>query len=1297
MNCEFDVKDSMQQGPGYNVLATDLSNRVGLDVRELSIVVKKSKGTSLIGGQREEKGQQLELGAQGKLILNDVSFLVKSGEFVALMGGSGSGKTTLLNVLSQRLNHTNKKLSFTGCIEYFVGGVSTRERPNAVINAYLLQNDIFLPGLTVFETLMFQADLRLASEVSRQEKLHLVNTLLELLELGHTKNQIILDFASHAVYLSGGEQRRISIAIQLLNKPSILFLDEPTSGLDASTSLKLIQILKKLASPEFGVTLIMSIHQPRPEITFLFDKICLLSKGGRMVYFGSVVDTGKYIPQLEKWLGEPLPKTDGFFLLLMHMSFKNSSTEEAEYLSNQRIDKLVDFWRYNYKTEASRCKLTAKEVKQQNILNAKLFLKDQCKINYLQEIIVLTKRSWLITLRDKASLVAFVIIPPIYAAILGWMFFKPTPDLSGIRQITSSMYVSLEVLCFAYMFLELERFWFADGTFFYRERKEISTSIPGFIISRRLSKLFLEDLPSSVSFAAILYFMWGLRTVNEEGHGDASYFFKFLAVCILVELLGMALSFFCFAVSPDLLLSNLIINVFYQVQNMSCGYFVNAKEMPVYVRWLKYCAFMWYAFGALTANQYTNWYGNCPYEHKDPRCEGYSGDHQLEVLGFPRGWVAEPIGILVCFFVGLLIAGGVGCYFKNMDSAMAKTKQNKGFNKIRNLDEEENNGDKFKDSSNTHDNISIDIVMENITLALTTPRYNIFRKRSSERVLLNKVSGVFRANTVNVIMGPSGGGKTTLLNFLAERLPRSSSFKPSGRIVLNGVQEVTPQELSEISAYVTQHDSCLIPTLTVRETLYYQAKLRLPKKEQGNIYEIVNSYIRKVGLVDCADTLVGSESLIGISGGEKRRVSIAIQLLSKPKVLFLDEPTSGLDSTTAMVIIELFDRLAKDENTTIIMTVHQPSENMFNVFETVLLLARGGHVLYNGNTENTSSYLAELGYPVPENKNVADHMLDLTTQTLGEDENSATSRVNELISRWLYRKKEEVDIVKDPIDILRFKRAGCPAYISLSTTTIRQFITSIRAIDVLVARAGQVIALGAVLALFYSPLKKNEAGIDNRLGLVQEILNFYFVGLVNNISLYPTERNIFYQEYRDKIYGVSVFSLGYLFNELPVEIISCLIFAALVVFPPGLPRNPGMFFSMFYTSFVALNCGESLGILFNSLFTHIGIATNVLSLLLMIAIFMGGTMATQLPGFFQGVNFVNPLRYGTALCAQLGFEGQTFSCNSPGCKERSGDSLLKSYGLESSVGPFIGALTACLIIYRLIGIFSVYIRVRHFI
>ena len=210
---------------------------------------------------------------------------------------------------------------------------------------------------------------------------------------------------------------------------------------------------------------------------------------------------------------------------------------------------------------------------------------------------------------------------------------------------------------------------------------------------------------------------------------------------------------------------------------------------------------------------------------------------------------------------------------------------------------------------------------------------NLFGQTKSTKTLLDNVTASFQANKVNVIMGPSGSGKTTLLNYLSNRLSRNSKFIALGSIRLNGIQEISRDQLSKISAYVTQHDSSLIEQLTVRETLYYQAKLRLPLDQHKFIPTIINKLIRQTGLVDCADTLIGSEYVKGISGGEKRRVSIAIQLLSRPKVLFLDEPTSGLDSSTAETILTLLGELAKENNTTIILTIHQPSEQLFYKFD----------------------------------------------------------------------------------------------------------------------------------------------------------------------------------------------------------------------------------------------------------------------------------------------------------------------------------------------------------------------------
>ena len=151
-------------------------------------------------------------------------------------------------------------MGFSGSVTYETSSLNKH-----IKHAYLLQTDIFCL-LTVWETLSTQADLRLPSYVAKQEKIELIEYILDVLELSHLKNTYVASFSLNASTLSGGEQRRVSLAIQMLSKPAILFLDEPTTGLDTSSSLKLVHVLKKLASPEYGITIILSIHQPRPEI-----------------------------------------------------------------------------------------------------------------------------------------------------------------------------------------------------------------------------------------------------------------------------------------------------------------------------------------------------------------------------------------------------------------------------------------------------------------------------------------------------------------------------------------------------------------------------------------------------------------------------------------------------------------------------------------------------------------------------------------------------------------------------------------------------------------------------------------------------------------------------------------------------------------------------------------------------------------------------------------------------------------------------------------------------------------------
>lgn len=1260
---------------GSSALRTAPEKRVSLDVNNLTVSVK-SKDT--------EKGDTP--------ILNKVSFDLPQHNMMAIMGGSGAGKTTLLNVLAQRININHKTLKFEGSCHYIT------ESKGKITTAYMQQEDVFLPGLTLKETLSYQAELRLP-DATRYERQELVDSLLLLLELGHRGNEIIKSFTNH-INLSGGEQRRTSLAIQLLNKPDLLFLDEPTTGLDTTSALTLVNVLRRLASPEIGITVIISIHQPRPEIASLFDKLCVLTRGGRLIFCDALIGAPDYFARLHKKGVVPDMDINGnsfaAFNAIMNMSVKSTRSVEEEARTSRTVDSLVREWHDSHTVEST---LSPEEERSNFKHNLSSFTTSQ-PLPFHRELYVLTRRTFVVSYRDRASLLALNGGSLMLAIILGWIFFQPDPDLSGIRSITSAMYVNLEVMGFAPLIMEIERLWAHDGVFFFKEYKENCVSIPGFIILRRAAKMFLEDVPLTFMFAAVTYFMFGLRYTDDNftSHASGEFFGVYLAVTFLMGSASFCSGMMCFALGADFSYSALLGSAFYQLQNSGCGYFVNAKYMPVYVRWVKYIAHFWYAFGAMTSNQYTDWRGACPYSWDDSRCDEYSGDYQLHTLGFPRNWIGLPIGILVAFWAGYQGIVWAALRFRNYDLSVAKQRKNKiGGSDSEAVDLSIMSSDSRDDEKDSHRGSEVNICVRDVSLSVKVRESKNPLKHRANRVLLDNVTANFKANAVNVIMGPSGGGKTTFLNLLAARLPKTSSFTRNGEIFINESTPVTPTELSKISAYVTQQDNLLIPQLTVRETLYYQAKLRLPVEEHPRIPAMINFLMRQTGLIDCADTPIGSQTVKGISGGEKRRVSIAIQLLGRPKVLFLDEPTSGLDTSTSETILKLLRELA-DNGTTIIMTIHQPSKEMFWSFDSMVLLARGGFVVYNGAVTHMPQYFESLGHPCPGNVNFADFVLDVVSLQMSETKEQSQNRVNYLIQSWKTNPMEKADYSGSmDLDLKRLEPVKVPPLMAFRIVYARTFKVSYRATDLMIARVGQPLVLAAVYALFFAPLKNTTAGISDRLGLTQCVINLYFCGLLNNLAIYPTQRDQFHQEFKDGAYGSSVFSLTYFLVELPFELVPCIIFSVLVVFGVGLPRNAGMFFAMLLTSVFCINAGESLGIICLSLVEHLGLATNILSNLVIVAVFMAGTMSLQMPPFFQAWNYLNPAKYAVSICMNLAFPGQTFTCNGGNCALDTGEAVLEYYGLKAKVGNAIGEFIACCAAYRIISAFLAWGRAKWFV
>jgi ABC-type multidrug transport system ATPase subunit len=205
------------------------------------------------------------------------------------------------------------------------------------------------------------------------------------------------------------------------------------------------------------------------------------------------------------------------------------------------------------------------------------------------------------------------------------------------------------------------------------------------------------------------------------------------------------------------------------------------------------------------------------------------------------------------------------------------------------------------------------------------------------------------------------------LNFLCRRLNGSltTRYRYSGELLFNNTRPTT-NVIRGLTSYVVQDDTSLLPSITVRETLHLAAIIRLPRHmSKSEKIARAEEVLAQLGLRHCADTLVGSEFVKGISGGEKRRVSVAIQILTNPKLLILDEPTSGLDANTSRGMMELLQSLATEAGTTVICTIHQNRSDLFPLFGSLLLLAQGGRMMYSGKGEDMVSYFENAGYPCP--------------------------------------------------------------------------------------------------------------------------------------------------------------------------------------------------------------------------------------------------------------------------------------------------------------------------------------------
>ncbi|KAH0623529.1 hypothetical protein JD844_006363 [Phrynosoma platyrhinos] len=262
------------------------------------------------------------------------------------------------------------------------------------------------------------------------------------------------------------------------------------------------------------------------------------------------------------------------------------------------------------------------------------------------------------------------------------------------------------------------------------------------------------------------------------------------------------------------------------------------------------------------------------------------------------------------------------------------------------------------------------LAFKNISYSVTTPWTFPFKGRE-EKEVLRDVSGFMKPG-MNAILGPTGSGKTSLLDVLAGW--KDPKGLKSGQIFMDG--KLVDANFHKCSAYVVQED-ILTGTLSVRENLQFSANLRLPTNRNSNAEKKlkVDAVIQELGLQDCADTKIGTEFLRGVSGGEKKRCSIGMELITSPSLIFLDEPTTGLDANTANSIMQLLHQLSR-KGRTVIFSIHQPRYSIFKLFDHLTLMNKG-EIIFAGPAEEATTYFNGIGYHCEQFNNPLDFFLDV--------------------------------------------------------------------------------------------------------------------------------------------------------------------------------------------------------------------------------------------------------------------------------------------------------------------------------
>ncbi|XP_052196300.1 ABC transporter G family member 5 [Diospyros lotus] len=586
-------------------------------------------------------------------------------------------------------------------------------------------------------------------------------------------------------------------------------------------------------------------------------------------------------------------------------------------------------------------------------------------------------------------------------------------------------------------------------------------------------------------------------------------------------------------------------------------------------------------------------------------------------------------------------------------------------------------------------------------------------QQSGVQHVLKEVNCRAKPWEILAIVGPSGAGKSSLLEILAGKLtPQSAS-------IFVNQKPVDKARFQKISGYVTQKDT-LFPLLTVEESLMFSAKLRL-RLPQSELLPRVKSLIQELGLGHVAGARVGDDRVRGISGGERRRVSIGVDVIHDPKVLILDEPTSGLDSTSALQIIDMLKTMAETRARTIILSIHQPGFRIVKLFNSILLMANGS-VLHHGTVDQLGLQMRLMGLQLPLQVNVVEFAIDsieaiqqqqrvnqemqpqlpATVLPLHQHKkcDEGESNGGKFTLQQLFQQSKVID--EETIDAgIDFPSGFANSRLGETLILTHRFSKNIfRTKELFACRTLQMLVAGLILGSIFYDLKDDLTGAEERVGLFAFILTFLLSSTTEALPIFLQDREILMKETSCGSYRVSSYAMANGLVYLPFLLILALLFTIPLYWLVGLNQSFMAFFHFLLLIWLILYTANSVVVCFSALVPNFIVGNSVISGVMGSFFLFSGYFVSKhgIPSYWIFMHYISLFKYPFE-----GFLINEFSSGKEKCLEYmfgkcavSGEDVLREEGYgEESRWRNVVIMVCFILVYRFISYAILRCRCSH--